>query len=130
MKTASTYHRLAALLLTVAFLAQTFSKGFIIADYYANTAAYIKNCINKARPQLHCNGKCQMMKKLAAEEKKAQEQAEHFGNLKLEVLSTKSFFPALVQRPSMLISANQYPVFNSGKVTDRSFDFFHPPQAA
>ena len=32
-------------------------------NYYTNTAAFAKNCVNKAKPKLHYNGKCQMMKK-------------------------------------------------------------------
>ena len=35
---------------------------------------YAKNCINKARPKLHCNGKCQMMKKMRKRKKKKQNQ--------------------------------------------------------
>ena len=72
----------------MAFLIQTFSKPFIIADYYANTADYAKNCINKLIPAMHCNGKCQMMKKLQEQEKKDQESSERKSGNKTEVLSS------------------------------------------
>jgi hypothetical protein len=115
-------------MLTTAFLTQTFSKGFIIADYYSNIAAYAKNCVNKARPMLHCNGKCQLMKKLQQQQDDQQDKAAQWGNLKSEVLSTKSFYPSL-SKPAFTISSsvkNGAPI--SVKITDRSYGCFHPPQ--
>ena len=113
-----------------AFLAQTFSGSFVVADYYTNTAKYAANCENKARPQMHCNGKCQMIKKLQQEERKDQENQGKKSENKDEItLSTKSFF------------ANAHPIYlivsifkklhpsSDGKSIDRSFDIFHPPQA-
>ncbi|MFL5740722.1 MAG: hypothetical protein ACJ75B_10930 [Flavisolibacter sp.] len=52
-------------------LLQSFSKWVIIAEYQINKG-YIAStqCINRNLPKMHCNGKCQMMKKLAEEEKK------------------------------------------------------------
>src|SRR5699024_11009918 len=41
-----------------------FQKTLIVSDYYLNTAAYIAQCINKEKPQMHCNGKCQLENKL------------------------------------------------------------------
>ena len=40
----------------------------VITDYCINTEAYSKNCINKTKPELNCNGKCQMNQKIAAVE--------------------------------------------------------------
>lgn len=70
---------------------QTFNRLVIVTEYYTNTAAFAKNCENKAKPQLHCNGKCQMMKKLKQEEKKDQQNSER-KSYQHEVLSSKSFF--------------------------------------
>lgn len=54
-------------------LTQAFSRLFIVIDFEANRN-YIAEflCVNKSKPQLHCNGQCYLMKKL----KKA-EQAEN-----------------------------------------------------
>ena len=57
-----------ASILLLAFMASSFCRAVIVMDYYANTGVYAKNCENKARPKMRCNGKCQMMKRLAAEE--------------------------------------------------------------
>ncbi|MFY8004320.1 MAG: hypothetical protein ACOVNR_05730, partial [Chitinophagaceae bacterium] len=99
MKATITYKYITAFIILAAFLAQTFSKNFVMADYFTNTAKYAKNCENKAKPKMHCNGKCQMMKKLQQEEKKDQENPERKSENKSEIaLSIKSFF-ATTSRP-------------------------------
>ena len=60
-------------------------------DYFINTTAYAKNCENKARPILHCNGKCQMMKKLKEEEKKEQQNPERKAENKNELFFFSGF---------------------------------------
>lgn len=57
-------------ILIVLVFTQTFSKWLVVAEYNMNRNFIVKNlCVNKAKPKLHCNGKCQMMKRLAEEEK-------------------------------------------------------------
>ena len=129
MKSELLYRQLTAFIFLAAFLAQTFSRTLVIADYYTNTSKYAKNCENKAKPKMHCNGKCQMMKKLQQEEKKDQENPERKSENKNEVvLSTKSFFATIpTQYLIESISKNLLPS-SDGKSIDRSFDIFHPPQ--
>ncbi len=58
-------------------------------NYYVNTASFAKNCINKARPKMQCNGKCQVMKKLQEEEKNDQQMpGRKFAN-KADLFSSK-----------------------------------------
>ncbi len=105
---------------------QTFNKCFVVYDYLKNTAAYAKYCENKAKPKIHCNGKCQMMKKLKQEEKKDQQNPDRKGDNKLNVLSSKSFF-ATVPYYSTHFIKRVYPIFQSPKETKLSFEVFHPP---
>ena len=116
-----------ALLLLFALLTQTFHKAVIVSGYYANTADYAKNCINKAKPQLHCNGKCQMMKKLKQEDKKDQQNPERRSSSKDEVLSSKSFFASIDTR--VLIASFVFDGFSAGKPVKIAATFFHPPGA-
>jgi hypothetical protein len=121
--------QIASILLLAAFTLQTFTGIFVLADYYANTSAYAKNCVNKARPKLNCNGKCFMMKKMREEEKKEQENTERKCGNKNEIVSFKSFFPT-VENPTTIITINQKISPKSmGSSKDRSLDIFHPPQA-
>lgn len=109
----------------MAFLAQTFSKTFIVAGYYANTAAYAKNCENKAKPKMHCNGKCQVMKKLKQEENKDKQNPERKSENKNEVLSSKSFFTSLSF--NIQIVNTVYPSVAANKAVAMPRAFFHPP---
>ncbi len=97
-------------------------------DYIANTKAYAKNCENKAKPKMHCNGHCQMMKKLKEQEKNDAQVPERKYENKIEVLSSKSFFYSLEAGVTIIVSKaicfeKRYPL------KDISYDYFHPPQA-
>jgi hypothetical protein len=117
-----------ALLLLAAFAISSFSRVFWVADYYVNTAAYSKNCENKAKPKLQCNGKCQMMKKLKQEEQKDQQVPEQKSGAKFEILSSRSFY----QQPTHFFTEPSV-VFLSfstiGTPIDRNIPVFHPPGA-
>ncbi|MEP6673990.1 MAG: hypothetical protein ABJA78_02505 [Ferruginibacter sp.] len=110
----------------IALLAQTFNRFAIQLDYLFNTTAYTKNCENKAIPKMHCNGKCQMMKKMQEQEKKDQQLPERKQGKFDEVLSSKSFFYTITIVPVNIIKSVTSII--SEPVIDRSFAFFHPPQ--
>jgi hypothetical protein len=79
---------------------------------------------------MHCNGKCQMMKKLQQEEKKDQENPERKSENKTEIiLSTKSFFATVPTQCFIISNSKKLLPSSDGKSIDRSFDIFHPPQA-
>ena len=120
------FRYLATIVLLFAFALQVFNRSVIVLDYYANTASFAKACENKARPLLHCNGKCQMMKKLKEEEKKEQQNPERRSGSKEEVVSSKSFFtPFLHQRAG---EKKVYSVYHSIFAPRKSLaDIFRPP---
>ncbi len=112
--------------LMVAFAVQTFNRAVIVFNYYSNTAAFAKNCENKTKPMLHCNGRCQMLKKLKQEENKDKQNPERRNDNKNEVLyCSKSQFNW--QRHQTCIE-KKYPSFNTSITKDISVDFFQPPQ--
>lgn len=115
-----------AIALLVAFTAQTFQQAFIVADYYVRTAAYARDCENKARPAMKCHGKCQMMKRLKAEEKKEQQNGERKLENKEVVISSRSFFATL--NPNQIHYLHTYrPAHGSSHPVDQAYDIFHPP---
>jgi len=123
------YKRITAILLFLSFSAQTFSSPFVLLDYYLNTAAYAKNCINKAKLKLHCNGKCQMMKKMREEERKEQQSNERNTEYKVQqVLSSRSFYCLLVIPARQ--SEKLFPHGNTMLPVNRALSVFHPPQVA
>ena len=122
------FKQVAAIVLLFAFTTQTFSRGLVLVNYYTNTAAFVKNCENKVKPKMHCNGKCQMMKKMQQEEKQDQQNSERKTVNKMDVLSSRSFFTSSATALSVLFS-RAAPVEQKYPLTNISYAFFHPPQA-
>jgi len=121
------FRKITATILLMAFISQTFASPFIMLDYFVNTAAYAKNCINKAKPKLQCKGKCQVMKKMQEEEQKEQQNSGRKADVKVQVLSSKSFFCNI--QPISIIAHQAESVERNYPLTDISYSFFHPPQA-
>lgn len=117
----------AVIFLFAAFAVQTFNKAIVVFNYYTNTAAFAKNCENKARPMLHCNGRCQMMKKLKQEENKDKQNPERRNENKNEVLYCSKNSFSIEQYNTITVIT--YPRFNNSDTKEFSSDFFQPPRA-
>lgn len=122
------YGQLIVLFFLASFLAQTFSRFFIIADYYANTAKYAALCENKAILNMHCNGKCQMMKRLKQEQKDEQENQERAVDNKNEVVFFSPFSFSLAQPVIDLNPAEKSTLQSYGPSLILCVDIFHPPR--
>lgn len=123
-------HKLITSILLLAFLGQTFNQGWYYVGYLAQKREYMKRCVNKTRPQMHCNGKCQLMKKIQEQEEKERGLPPELKlAAKVEVISSRSFF--LTQCPVISIT-NKAECFNYtiGEPIDWSSSFFHPPDLA
>jgi hypothetical protein len=99
---------------------------FVYAGFQLNQK-YIANelCINRSRPELHCNGKCYLMSKLRQAEQK--EKAHEVENQR-PVLQPALLVDCLsLQTPMFLIAKALHPelCFNFPK---RSSAIFQPPQ--
>ena len=109
-------------------LFQAFSKWVIMAEYTINQDYIAKNlCENKARPMLHCNGKCQLMKKLAEEEKQNSSNSNTGSNIKVsDVLFTHE-----IQTLCITNLPEEKTRFNSELILSKSSAYlssiFHPP---
>ncbi|WP_066404272.1 hypothetical protein [Flavisolibacter tropicus] len=113
-------------ILILLLLAQTFSQWLIVLDYQINKD-YIARvlCENKNRPKLKCNGKCQMMKKLAEEEKQQQSSELRAGNQSLIVSASAHF--ATLQKPTVSETLIEYQELPVPHTVTRSYAIFHPP---
>lgn len=108
-----------------AFFAQTFSGSLIVADYYTNTQSFATHCENKSKPELHCNGKCQMRKQISKEESKDQQNPERKDN-KNEFLFSADF-TSLIASPVTESYPEKYPLFSNGKETTMPRSLLRPP---
>jgi hypothetical protein len=121
----------AAILLSLVILLQSFSKWIIMADYEINKDYISKNlCINKKRPKLHCNGKCQLMKKLAEDEKQNSTNGNEQGKVKFQDIVF--FHPTQVFQPYKYALLRPYPssYIYTGKYDTLISSIFHPPAVA
>jgi hypothetical protein len=109
----------------VAFLLSTFSRSLVLVDYYTNPTAFVKNCQNKARPKMHCNGKCQVMKKLQDEEKKDKQDTGRRDSE--DLICYRSCLPKLAF-PSVTIDVF-HQLLDDNETADRSMPCFQPPEA-
>jgi hypothetical protein len=123
------FRRTAAFLLLLVFFAQAFSRYLLVADYYVNTAAYIANCVNKDRPLMHCNGRCQLCKRLHQQDSNEDKQTperKSTGDRNETLFSTAPLgeFAALHLTASIIL---QYPELSAGKPVAMPRTLFHPP---
>ena len=119
--------QLTAFIFLLTFLFQTFTKAFIIIEYYTNTPSFVLNCENKTAPTMHCNGKCQMRKKLKQEDKKEEQNPERRAESKTDLLfSPKSFFSAICS-PESTIVLKDYAQLHSKRELTFPRTIFRPP---
>ena len=63
--------RILSIVILVALLSQSLVKSFIVVHYQINKSSITKKyCENKAKPKMHCDGKCHLKKQLKKEEKR------------------------------------------------------------
>lgn len=77
---------------------------------------------------MHCNGKCQMMKKLKQEENKDSQNPDRKNEVKTDLL----FFAQIKTQFNYqrILNKRQFPIVQYKLTQDISADFFHPPSAA
>lgn len=118
--------RATAILLMFTLLTANFTQLFVYAGFELNQKYIAATlCENKDKPQLHCEGKCYLSKKLKqAEEKEKRGERESQKNLLQEAfIAQKTTFVFQVQLISILNSTQR-----SFYVPQHTSAIFHPPQ--
>lgn len=118
--------RATAILLLLCSVSLSLSGLFVFAGFEMNQRYIAKElCINKDKPQLHCNGKCYLMRKLKQAQDKEQKQEQQFQKIQLQ--------EAIIVLPFLF---KQYPVaalqmripVSTGIPVSQVDAIFHPPQ--
>jgi hypothetical protein len=116
-----------AFLLLLALLGQTFSNELIVADFYANQDSIARSlCVNRDKPEMHCNGRCQLCKRLAQDNNKDKDTPERKDNAKSRLLISPAACDVAVAGPPGA-PLHHFPGSSSGRPTDRPSFCFHPP---
>ncbi|MET6996476.1 hypothetical protein [Chitinophaga defluvii] len=114
-------------LLMLIWLCQLSGRYFVMLDFYINQNYIAKNlCINRDKPQMHCNGKCSLKKKLNEEDRKNQENPERKAENRSEI-----FYPLItenrtVPQPETINTIYTHPDC-IGTPIDQPAVIFHPP---
>jgi hypothetical protein len=113
--------------LLAGFLGQTFNQGLIFLDYQLNKSCIAATlCENRDKPQMKCEGKCYLCKRLKNEEKKDQDNPERRAENKFESIPFQSEFA--LSHPVPRIITTHYPSFEESANNAFTPSFFHPPQ--
>jgi len=118
--------RIMVVFLLLTLMLQCFSKMIVVADFYANRDYIARNlCINRLRTAVHCGGRCQLDRRILAENKDNGD-TEHKSESRFEVLSSKSFYLTsfFLFQPRV---RRAYPVIAADDPVDQPAAVFHPP---
>lgn len=99
----------------------------LVVEYQVNKN-YIATvlCINKDRPQLKCEGKCQLTKELKAAEKHDEKLPAPIQ----EILEVVYFFQPVANAftiPFSAAASKSFAQYKAGLVSSPAFAVFHPP---
>ena len=116
-----------ALVLLLAFLTTTFSKAFIVFDFYANRDYIARTlCVNRDKPMMHCGGRCQLCKRLNREADQDKKNPEQRAENRQELLML-DHFSVSAGTPALSCADIPYAYFPEKDPVDRSSAVFHPP---
>jgi len=117
-----------AILLLVSMLGTTFSSYGIWLDYALNKQFITANlCVNKDRPELKCQGRCYLCRKINNQNNKAPENSPRRANFKFLLLSEMSSGTYVLPIPDS--SSCLYATYDGRLCTACIPSLFHPPQA-
>jgi hypothetical protein len=112
--------------LLIAFLGQNFSSYFIALDFQLNQKYIAGNlCENRNKPEMKCEGRCYLCRKLKKDQKDSEESPERRTDNRSELISEQTVFeapPVFSQTISI-----QYTHFDEAIVDEFAATFFHPP---
>jgi hypothetical protein len=115
-------------ILMILLLVQSFSKWLVVMDFTIHRDFISKNlCENRNRPRLQCNGRCQLAKKLAEEEK--QNSSQNPGSGKIKAIDL--LYDEQVSIPDLFSGSKRNRNLFSGLIQSGgilySASIFHPP---
>ena len=118
--------RFTAILILCCSVSLNLSGIFVFAGFEMNQNYIAKElCVNKDKPQMHCNGKCYLMKKLKQAQDKEQKQERSSQKVQLQeaIVSTPFIF-----KQYAFASINLRVPLTTGIPVTQMMSIFHPPQ--
>lgn len=118
--------RAIAILLLLCSVSVSLSGFFVFAGFEMNKSYIAKElCINRDNPQLHCNGKCYLMRKLKQAQDKEQKQEQSFQKIQLQEAIT--VLPFIFKQYPIATVDLRIPL-TTGMPVSQMNSIFHPPK--
>lgn len=125
--------QIGSIFLLLLFMAKAMVVPIVYLDYELRKD-YIKSvlCVNKNRPEMHCDGKCYLAKRIAAAQKQEESQAEKdFVSKLVEIDSTNNIFGTYAIQfhlISFVIEKLDNFFYIKPPLNQAHLSIFHPPQ--
>ncbi len=102
-----------------------------ILVYYQLNKKFIAStlCVNKAKPSIHCNGKCYLAKKLKAQEKKESELPKFLKELPELTWFVNNFNFSIPKKTLLSNQSDIFSWYSFGYFSSFSPSIFQPPRA-
>lgn len=118
--------RAIAIVLLICSVSLNLSGLFVFAGFEMNRGYIAKElCINRNRPELHCNGRCYLMNKLKQAQDKEQKQEHQFQKIQLQ--QPVALLPFVFKQYAIQTIHFRIPLI-TGMPVARVNAIFHPPQ--
>ena len=120
--------RIAVISVTLSILLSSLGQTAIYVHYLLNKNYYeTVLCVNKGRPELHCNGKCKLSRELREQSEKEQD----FPALVLKKYETVPCYPSTIAYSFVVLGEKKtYTTFYYlDKPQEVTHSVFHPPSA-
>jgi len=119
------FRSILAYILILTALTANFSQFFVYAGFELNENYIVsKLCVNRDKPQMHCNGKCYLMRKLKqAEQKEKNREQDQRMIYQLGVVTERLSF-----NPFMACSVREYKPELPFRLPVYAADIFQPPR--
>lgn len=120
--------KVSILFLVFVLLLQSGAKLAIVGGYYLNQEFIIQNfCENKARPEMHCNGKCYLMKKIKHHDAHENALAKLLKQIPEVTLSTVDI-DYLISMPVIRVLSSSFNLYTFSYSSLSGKSIFQPPK--
>jgi len=116
--------------LMLIWLCQLSGRYIVMLDFYVNQDYIAKNlCVNRNKPEMHCNGKCHLTKKMNEEDRKDQENPDRKMDSRNEIFYASLSYHDFLKPVFTNITNSYLHPYSIGTPIDQPSAVFRPPIA-
>ena len=121
--------KLTAICLLIALIGSGFSQVAVYAGFQLNQDYIAKNlCVNRNRPEMHCNGRCYLMSKLKQVNEKEKKQAARDNLNRMETSFLQRACTISFKAPVTALVVTNFPHYQYTYCSQYITTVFRPPK--